>query len=232
MAISKIRTVPTELPHARLYLDDVEELSRILLDAFRNPKKPIYAQPGDPPQALRFLIGDDLQIDTVDDLRQRGGSASSFQIAVTVGIIGSSISIQGFIPPTLRLSPELDVSEQWAVYSKVRAVFETRELVLKNAILSLPGWLRWSLVAFSWLGIFPVMELLKARSFWYLLWSGMVGFILFVMFRPSRVYFVDFHERSKLLAADRKSWFRAIALLALGAAIPKLVEYLAKHWSK
>lgn len=33
MAIHKIHVLPRDLPHARLYLDDIEEISRILLGA-------------------------------------------------------------------------------------------------------------------------------------------------------------------------------------------------------
>lgn len=34
MAITPIRRVPDELPYARLYLDDIEEITKILLDAY------------------------------------------------------------------------------------------------------------------------------------------------------------------------------------------------------
>jgi hypothetical protein len=232
MAVAKIRKVPSELPHARLYLDDVEELCDILLDAFRNVKKPVYAPPSYSGPAIRFLIADDLEMDTVEDLRRYGGSATKFKIMVKVDMT-SWISIDGFTNPTLDTAfSELNESEQWALYSKIKAVFEPRKFVFKNAIVTLPGWLKWSLYVLLTFGMLPVLGLLHAHNFWYAVWGVFGGLIIFVMFRPSRVYFVGFRERSKLLIESRKSWIKAIVLILLGAAGGKLVEYAAKSWVK
>src|SRR5207253_8213367 len=53
--------------HAHLYLEDVEEICKILLDAFSRPST---SQP-----TILFSLGDDLQMDSIDDLERRGGSA-------------------------------------------------------------------------------------------------------------------------------------------------------------
>lgn len=39
MAITKIIEVPSDLPHARVYLDDIEEIRRILYEALREERE-------------------------------------------------------------------------------------------------------------------------------------------------------------------------------------------------
>jgi|HubBroStandDraft_4_1064222.scaffolds.fasta_scaffold972667_1 hypothetical protein len=69
--------VPTELPHARLYLDDVQELSLILLDAYKT--KPDDAPAQQP--TITYARGN-LRMDSIQDLRERGGSTSDLTIKV------------------------------------------------------------------------------------------------------------------------------------------------------
>jgi len=74
MTVTTVRKIPSELPHAHLYLEDVEEICKILLDAFSRPST---SQP-----TILFSIGDDLQMDSIDDLERRGGPAKDFSIEV------------------------------------------------------------------------------------------------------------------------------------------------------
>ena len=80
MVIRKIHKIrdknPETLPHAHLYLEDVQEITNILLEAtapvltrFREEAKVVYR-------------AGDSQTDSIDDLRTLGGSATDFQVSV------------------------------------------------------------------------------------------------------------------------------------------------------
>ena len=64
MTVTTVRKIPSGLPHAHLYLEDVEEICKILLDAFSRPST---SQP-----TILFSLGEDLQMDSIDDLERRG----------------------------------------------------------------------------------------------------------------------------------------------------------------
>jgi hypothetical protein len=78
----------------------------------------------------------------------------------------------------------------------------------------------------------PVLEGLHARTVWYVAWGCVAGTVILIMVRPSRVHFVDSHERSKLSTESRKGWVKAIFLVLLGASAGKLIEHIVKVWLK
>src|SRR3981081_3622680 len=148
MSIQRIHTVPSDLPHARLYLDDLEEISRILVDALVSSSDEGLEQ-----SRVVYRVGD-LRMDSIDDLQQRGGSAKELEMQVKVGPYRElGLRFSGMLEPSLRLYSLKD-PEHWAVYAKIKSIFERRQLTLKNSIASLPSWLKWTLYALFVL-IFP-----------------------------------------------------------------------------
>lgn len=135
MTVTTVRKISSELPQAHLYLEDVEEICKILLDAFSRPST---SQP-----TILFSIGDDLQMDSIDDLERRGGSAKDFGIEV-VGYSYDRIRFQSFMNPEADFY-SLSDSGRWAMHNKLKAVFDARRFVIKNAILGFPELLRFSL---------------------------------------------------------------------------------------
>ena len=121
MTVTTVRKIPSELPHAHLYLEDVEEICKILLDAFSRPST---SQP-----TILFSIGDDLQMDSIDDLERRGGSAKDFSIEVG-GYSYDRIRLQSFGNPDADFY-SLSDSGRWAMHSKLKAVFDARRFVIK-----------------------------------------------------------------------------------------------------
>src|ERR1700690_610014 len=115
MGITRIVKVPYELPHAHLYLDDVEQICGILRDALRT------ATP-DSPTVLTFSTKD-LQMDSIEDLEEHGRSATNFTIKVSrsaVGVFGDcSIELHSLSGPTIYLY-SLDSEAAWSTYSKVK----------------------------------------------------------------------------------------------------------------
>ena len=234
MSTTKIRRVPYDLPHAHLYLDDVEELRNILLDSLRNPEKPIYASPYDSKHSS-FQVGDDLVMDDIEDLRERGGSTSDFKIEVGQSYAKASISFHRLSNPTTHLY-SLDDAEQWRVYSRIKAVFEARKFILKNAIMDLPNWLRISLFLIlmfsSYLFIPRAVRQSQYVAYMAFAYVTFLGLTAFVMLRSSRVSFVRSHESSKLALENRKSYVKATVLLALGAIIGGVIQHFVSRWLK
>ena len=118
------QSIPTKLPPAKLYLDDITEIWQILPD-------------WSPDCQASFVAGKS-KCDTLDDLKALGGRATHF-----VMHISSSGKHQ-----TLELTPSStrihihevgDQLQAWSKYVNVAAIFERRRLRLKSVVRAL-GW--------------------------------------------------------------------------------------------
>ena len=124
--------------------------------------------------------------DPKHDLERRGESAKDFSIAVG-GRSPNAIRFHNFLNPEATFYGLSDAG-RWAVYSKLKAVFDARRFIIKNAILGLPEWLRFLLSVVAVWGVFPLLAYLHARWFVYIAYMVFLGLIAFVVFRPSRVF--------------------------------------------
>jgi len=200
----KIRgKIPDTLPHAHLYLEDVQKITNILLEAtaavltkFNEKAKVVYR------------VGN-LQMDSIDDLRTRGGSATDFQISVGSRSLYNTVQMRGYLEPQIRLY-SMGQQECCAVHAKLEAIFDHRRLTIKNAIFRgprwnaifhLPGWLKWP--AYVAILLFPTLfsrVVAHIHSLSRVVRIGptfFVGYWIFVVlfgfiyFWPSRVSFVQ-----------------------------------------
>jgi hypothetical protein len=244
MAIRKKREFPDKLPHAHLYLDDVEEISKILLEAY----EPVLGERGE--QAQIVYSADDSEMDSIDDLKTRGGSTTHFQIIVgslrtlqrrsepgMSFFYGDGVELSSTLSPTTRLYSLRDKS--WAVQARLKAIFDHRQLTLRNSIDSLPWWFRSIL-----LGLAVSLPLVAIRyglhragttiHVWavYLAWVIYLVLLALAVFRPSRVSFVYSYERSTASSAAWRRHSRDFIFLVLGAVIPIVLQLLVKHFSK
>jgi len=175
-------------------------------------------------------------MDSIEDLQQRGGSAKEFTIEIMVGYSTSEVSFNSFLNPRISLYT-LSESEGWATYGKLKAIFNARRYIIKNAIVDLPGWLKSSLYLLTAFGIYPLLGYTHARSFVYvacvvLAYMVFLGTIAFVMYRPSRVSFVRSHDRSKQASEVRRGYLRDVFMIVVGGVVGKLIEHYAARWFK
>ena len=70
MSVTAIRYVPNDLPHAHLYVDDLEDIYEIFKSAFT-------AKYPDSASTIVFST-DDFRFDSVDDLLKHGVTSKSF----------------------------------------------------------------------------------------------------------------------------------------------------------
>lgn len=222
MSITKIREVPYELPHTHLYLDDIEDISAILLSSSQKARPSGQA-------TITFSTGE-VRMDSVQDLEKHGGSAKHFSIRI--GSYGDgTVTLHGFSSPEIR---QYSSNEEikWATYGQVKAIFEKRQFRTKNIITRVPEWLQFTLWTFWIVIATPLLEILHAGNFYYGAWIVLTALLVLVIFSPSRVYFVRSHERSKLAKEARNGYVKAISLVALGGVITKLIDYFAPRLLK
>jgi hypothetical protein len=226
MAITKVISVPSDLPHARLYLDDIEEICRILLDALREERKGTYRDETAEAATARFLMKG-LSLDTTEDLMEYGGSATDLTVKVGGEYGGCQLEFRLLSHPRLSLY-SLGTERAFATYGKVKAILDRRELTVRNITAKTPDWLvfPFSMVV-SYGGAFAIAEVPPGhRLVPAVLAAGMVAVVLYFGVRPSRVYFVRSHERSKSRSQKTRDYIERIAFLVggalLGIALSKL----------
>lgn len=117
-------SVPTKLPPAKLYLDDISEIVQILTDSSTDCQ-------------ASFVAGKS-KCDTLDDLKDLGGRATHF--VMNISSPGKHQTLE-LTPSSTRIHIH-EVGDQlpaWSKYVNVAAIFQKRKLRLKSAIRA-AGW--------------------------------------------------------------------------------------------
>jgi hypothetical protein len=102
-------------------------------------------------------------MDSIQDLRERGGSTFDLTIKVENRYRSGELQFFRFIRPVLRVY-SLNEQESWSVYSKIKVIFDTRRLVFKNAIIDLPGIVKLILYLLGIIGIPALIEILTWKQ--------------------------------------------------------------------
>ena len=127
MAIKPLpQSIPTKLPPAKLYLDDVAEILQILTDSSTDCQ-------------ASFVAGKS-KCDTLDDLKDLGRRTTHFVMDIsapgkhqTLELTSSATRIHVY-----------EIGDQlaaWSKYVNVAAIFERRKLRLKSAVRSVRSWI-------------------------------------------------------------------------------------------
>lgn len=226
MAITKVITVPSDLPHARLYLEDIEEICLILLESQKEDREGRYADPASEPPRARFLMKG-LSLDTTEDLKEYGGSATDLTIEVGSRFGSCQLVFRFLLSPHLSLY-SLDKERDFATYGKIRAILERRELTVRNISAKIPDW-----VVFCFSALVPVVgisALLRMspghRLVPAVLCAGALVLVLYFCVRPSRVYFIRSHESSKSRSQKTRDYIEKLAFLIVGALIGVVISRL------
>jgi hypothetical protein len=114
-------SIPSKLPPAKLYLDDITEILQILTDS-------------SPDYHASFVAGRS-KCDTLDDLKELRGRTTHFVMNVSSPRKHQTLELT---PSATRIHID-EIGDQllaWSKYVNVAAVFERRKLRLKSAIRS------------------------------------------------------------------------------------------------
>jgi hypothetical protein len=115
-------SIPSNLPPAKLYLDDINEIYRILTDS-------------NPECEASFVAGQS-KCDSLDDLKELRGRATHFVMNISSPRKHQTLELT---PSATRLHID-ELGDQlvaWSKYVNVAAVFEKRKLRLKSVVHSL-----------------------------------------------------------------------------------------------
>jgi hypothetical protein len=111
------KPVPTNLPAARLYFEDIEEIVSILSILLRAGEKKEA-------ERVEFRIGKEL-CDNVQDLRKMARRTTNLQVTV-VG--ASHYALFGIYRTMTLWTTNLSGEEAWSAFRRLEALFETRKL--------------------------------------------------------------------------------------------------------
>ena len=127
MAIKPLpQSIPTKLPPAKLYLDDVTEILQILTDSSTDYQ-------------ASFVAGKS-KCDTLDDLKDLKGRATHF--VMDISSPGKHQTLELTTSATRIHIYEIgDQLPAWSKYVNVAAIFEKRKLRLKSAVRSMASWI-------------------------------------------------------------------------------------------
>ena len=131
--------IPTKLPPAKLYLDDIKEIMQILTDSSADCQ-------------ARFVAGKS-KCDTLDDLKELRGRITHF--VMNISSPGKHQTLELTTSTTQIHVYEMgDQLAAWSKYVRVAAIFEKRRLRLKSAIRSAGLWILaglWFLTMAAWM---------------------------------------------------------------------------------
>lgn len=120
--IRREKPVPTALPNARLYIDDVQELVRVLTEA--GNEHPV--QPGKKGTEVLFQVGDQL-CDQIEDLPKCENSRN-FELLFSCEQRGYNVRLGISWIVCQWTSTGLTKDESWRLFHKIEAVFNARKI--------------------------------------------------------------------------------------------------------
>jgi hypothetical protein len=134
-------SIPTILPPAKLYLDDINEILQILTDS-------------DTDCQASFIVGKS-KCDTLDDLKDLRGRATHFVMNISAPGKHQTLELTTSVT-RIHIHEIGDQLPAWSKYVNVAAIFEKRRLRLKSAVRSVSSWLLaglWLLAVAAWMFI-------------------------------------------------------------------------------
>lgn len=226
MALRRIRAVPTNLPQARLYLEDVEEITQILRDNIAPDSVGQRAN-------VLYEIGAETA-DSIGDLEQLGRAVKSMGISAEIATQSCEVSIGKH--PTIHCF-NLNEDTRWKVYGSVRQVFERRQLRLLNLLQTHSAWrVLFILINIGlWAGTLAIglgkghRRLLIVGLLLTILALASAILLAFSGFGSGSVRLVYLRDKSRLSAADRKKYIQWAAATIIGALLTLAIQWL---WHK
>jgi hypothetical protein len=220
LTTTAIRSVPTQLPHASIYLDDLFEIEEIISNELAKLPKPRSA-------SFEYSIDKQISVTTHAELIEHEGSSKDFILHLRLddeSYSSLTLMIGGITAPSLYL-PHLLKERDWAVFGRVEQVFRARRDLLKNATDSIPSWV--IILPFLWLAIsYILVRIVKPP----IMQPGLVAAIEVLLFLPvflgafgvwkkNRIYFRHIRQDQKARNAALRERIEKLIWLLVGMAI-------------
>ena len=215
------KPVPTQLPAARLFLEDLEEIVKIFLRADENRATKIQTGKEDQQVTIEFKIVGQV-CDRVDDLPKVAKRTTNLELELTKkpGLYRVLFGISKYSTQwhTIGLSKE----EAWAAFRQLEVLFENRKRYLRNFLVSQRLWLPITLGVIVPLLVFGLLVLLyhgtpiKILPPFLIVSTTLVLFLLWTVLRQHSVVIL---RNSWDHAANREE----LKLKIIAGTIPALI---------
>jgi hypothetical protein len=129
-----IRKVPTSLPHARIFLDDLFEIENLLTVEFSK----LYEGSS---ITFEYAIDETIAMTTHQELIDHGGYTNQFSLSVLSGakyLATGSLIFNGSMHPLFSVPYDLR-SNEWAIFGKIEQIFNARKDRIKCLHESVPS---------------------------------------------------------------------------------------------
>jgi len=213
------KSVPTNLPAARLYLDDISEICEVLGDSVSSDF------------TTRFTVDDSQVCETVEDLKMRGGRATQFEIMIASEGREFKVRIRDH-GSELDVFDPYDKSAAWTRYAKVSAIFQKRKNnPVLRCVLYFALWMLMYFYLNHWLSVWFPFAVSAGLTFVTAVLVGSVsGWYILPKIFGSVVYMRYSHEAGtgRWLDDHKSELIVGIVSAALGAIATRIVEKVWK----
>lgn len=218
MAVTAIRSVSTDLPHADIYLNDLWEIEAIFVKAYSRLVEEV---------AITFEYEvDDLRITTREELIAHGGHATKFGLTLIEHrprvSSRSLLSIGSIMSPQIRIPSPLEEWE-WELYGRVQAIFVARRKTFKIFVIGLPHWISFLTfpIIFACISLMSQTSVFRSRPYAALLLSlGVLGALVatvgFGLFSKSHIYLQGSREDERARSARLRERVEKLLWLIVG----------------
>jgi len=146
MAIRHVQQLPTDLPPARLFLDDIEEM----IDVFRECASPPIEGKSRNEELVTYKLGNRI-CETKEDLLRIGGRTTNLELTYKVWQAADEDGKKNthiFLPTSIELlmNPYRSTlrqwrseEEAWTIYGRIRAVFDRRRRRMRAMTAAVSG---------------------------------------------------------------------------------------------
>jgi hypothetical protein len=205
---TKEADLPSEFPPARLYLDDIEEIVRILLEATQTPNE--QQTPSNEASRPRVtLTTGDRVCDGVQELPQIAKKTTDLSIRIETEGYGRATYLALHINGSLLSSFAITADEQLRLYYKLAPIFKRRNRWLATLIHSHS---RWSNTVYG-----------AASAAFYLLSFLLLAILaLPMLIKPTTV-------TASALRQEVNAWYLSIAAAISGTLVILLASGLKRH---
>jgi hypothetical protein len=214
------QSIPTQLPPAKLYLDDITEILQILTDSSADCQ-------------ASFVAGKS-KCDTLDDLKNLGGRTTHFVMDISGP--GKHQTLELTTSATRIHIYEIgDQLPAWSKYVNVAAMFERRKLKLKSAIRSVRSWIfasLWLLTVAAWMLVPHAAKPISIRELPYLATGILLAAAVVYYFVSSHSIVYLRHPRKagvgRWLEDHKPEIIVGVICVLMGAITTRIVEKVWK----
>ena len=232
MAVTALRSVSKNLPHADIYLNDLWEIEAVLSQAYSKLMSEATID-------FEYEV-DKYRITTKEELIAYGGYTTEFTLTLLevkpYAWSTNLVSFGGFTNPQLNIPVRLKELD-WEIQGRIYAIYQQRRKAYKNFVVALPGWAVFALgpvfmllnSSFHRLAIFHAKQ---DADFLFALAIPLIlfGAYTFGLFSKNRLYLQNSREDQRARTALIRERLEKLSWLILGLVLGVIGTLVTNHY--